>query len=74
MKSFDWLVDNLNRNVVLDHIEHVEKSILPKDDAYVRFKKIEKNFVSLKKYQEWKYGKAKMILRRLLHKIFWRYF
>ena len=40
----DWaqqFVDNLNRNVVLDHINAVEQGNMPPDEEYFRLKKLE---------------------------------
>src|SRR5438552_4630011 len=51
------LADNLNRNVMLDHIEYVEKGIRPKDADYFKFLKIKDNLVSLEQFQKWKYSK-----------------
>lgn len=51
------LADNLNRNVVLDHIEFVEKNIRPADDDYYFFKNNIKHYKTLNSYRKWRYSK-----------------
>ena len=48
------LADNLNRNVMLEHIEDVESGFRPKNNDYLRFKKIERHLQTLEGYRKWK--------------------
>jgi len=58
------LADNLNRNVILEHIEEVEKGNRPKDSDYLKFIGIRQHLSSLQAFQEWKYGKQKSNRKR----------
>lgn len=56
-KKTNWVqpfVDNLNRNVMLEHIEEVESGLRPTDADYNRFKKIEKHLQTLEGYKKLK--------------------
>jgi hypothetical protein len=58
------LADNLNRNVMLEHIEEVEKGNKPKDSDYLEFTAIRQHLSSLRAFQDWKYGKQKSNWKR----------
>src|SRR5688572_22415560 len=59
------LADNLNRNVILEHIEMVEQGKRPNDADYYKFIKFRRHLASLPEYQKWKYGKSKRNLSLL---------
>lgn len=51
------VADNLNRNVMLEHIENVEKGIVEPDEDYHKFVKIKDKLQTLPSFQKWKrYG------------------
>lgn len=55
----DVFADNLQRNIMLDHIEFVEKGIRPPDDDYRYCLSIKEHLETLEKYKKWKYAKKR---------------
>lgn len=55
MSIGESLVENLNRNVLLDHLDSVEKGIAKHDDVYDKNHKQRGKLQDLKKFICWKY-------------------